>query len=269
MAKSKTTYNKSIEILELSSGASIEEIKEAYRKLAKQYHPDVYQVDNGEKFKELSSAYRFLKKYPFPPVDPSYQRTQRSTYHPSSDDYSRKRKATYHRKKAQQKREVYLWMISKVKPFVLAVLVFNILLTLDYILPKLKEEKKIINYTMNGTRKSVIDYVIRYEYTILFDDYERRSFEVSEKNLVNRGDQYTLMKSFIFGITMELIHEKTKEELKPSYSIYRIFGILIPFVFVLQYLYFYRVKNYDIRLGFVAFMIVTTLIQIILAFFTY
>ena len=47
--------------LEISEGASEAEIKKAYRKLARKYHPDVNK-DKGaeEKFKEINSAYEIL-----------------------------------------------------------------------------------------------------------------------------------------------------------------------------------------------------------------
>ena len=47
--------------LEISEGASESEIKKAYRKLARQYHPDVNKDPSAEdKFKEINSAYEIL-----------------------------------------------------------------------------------------------------------------------------------------------------------------------------------------------------------------
>ena len=50
------------DVLGLSRGATTAEIKRAYRKLARRYHPDVSDEDNAEvRFKEVSEAYEALK----------------------------------------------------------------------------------------------------------------------------------------------------------------------------------------------------------------
>src|ERR1700733_16079390 len=57
----KTQQKDYYAILGISSGASLADIKKAYRKLAKQYHPDVnHDSDAAERFRELTEAYDTL-----------------------------------------------------------------------------------------------------------------------------------------------------------------------------------------------------------------
>ncbi len=80
MAEKKRDY---YEVLGISKGASAEEIKKAYRGLAKKYHPDMNpgNKEAEEKFKEVSEAYAILSdgdkrgkydQYGFAGVDPNY-----------------------------------------------------------------------------------------------------------------------------------------------------------------------------------------------------
>ena len=49
------------QILQLTEEANAHEIRQAYRRLAKQYHPDVNKdADAQEKFCEITEAYEFL-----------------------------------------------------------------------------------------------------------------------------------------------------------------------------------------------------------------
>lgn len=57
MATDKRDY---YEVLGVSKGASDEEIKRAFRKLAKTYHPDNKQTGDDAKFKEIGEAYAVL-----------------------------------------------------------------------------------------------------------------------------------------------------------------------------------------------------------------
>ncbi|HEX2395259.1 MAG TPA: DnaJ domain-containing protein [Bacteroidales bacterium] len=78
-------------ILEVPEGASLDEIKQSYRRLAKQYHPDVNKSqDAHQKFCEISEAYEFLTNH-WPRYSSKYASSQgyeqKYREHQNSDVY--------------------------------------------------------------------------------------------------------------------------------------------------------------------------------------
>ncbi len=66
-----------LDILDLSDDAFLEDAKDSFRSLVKQYHPDKSNNRNGkinayEKMKEISLAFQFLKKNLFIKFKPTF-----------------------------------------------------------------------------------------------------------------------------------------------------------------------------------------------------
>ena len=57
------------EVLGVERTASEEEIKKAYRKMSRKYHPDIAGPEFEDKFKEVNSAYGAVQPRQTPDVD--------------------------------------------------------------------------------------------------------------------------------------------------------------------------------------------------------
>jgi DnaJ-class molecular chaperone len=108
MNKKKDYY----ELLEIEKDSTEEEIKLAYRKLAKKYHPDLNKTDPQakEKFIELKEAYDTLK-------DPVKRRIYDQTkLNPQSSDWSDLFRTNSYRNFIEIMRRIYRNSTSNYKP---------------------------------------------------------------------------------------------------------------------------------------------------------
>src|SRR2546425_13103379 len=87
-------YKDYYKILNVARGASADEIKKAFRKLARKYHPDVNPGDkkSEEKFKEINEAYEVLsdpdKRRKYDTLGPNWQEQFGSPFGAGRRSYS-------------------------------------------------------------------------------------------------------------------------------------------------------------------------------------
>jgi len=268
MSNRNLKYEEAISILDLPHGASIDEIKSAYRRLAKQYHPDIYKLDGGERFKQISASFHFLKESPYPP-SPDITSTDSSS---SSGVYEEKRRTYRQRQKnkkereAKQKAAMFEWLFSKIKPVVILILCFNILLAVDFFMQPVTEEVRI-------SRIKTVEYLNRqtskakrsYSYKAILSNGNEIQFDREEIAKVRLKDPHLLERSRIFKESLKLTNkDNDKLNLLPKFGLFRVFGFLIPTTIFLAVSYFFLIKNNDHRLTTFLVILVVTILQIFL-----
>ncbi|WNB17945.1 J domain-containing protein [Marivirga arenosa] len=267
MSKNHLTYNQAIEILELQHNATTDEIKLAYRRLAKKYHPDIYKLDNGEKFKSISQAYEFLNQNPYPPI----QGLKNSRPNSGSQSKHEYRKRAYFEKKRKkqaeekaQKEQMFKWLFKKIKPILIIFLLFNITLAIDFLLPYQNQKVRVIKIKTDYFRSRNYSSTKKvYDYALLLDNGNKFRIGTKEISVINIGKTLELKRTSIFHEPIKL---KISDDnyLIPEYGLFQIFGLLIPVNLLLIIVYFRFLKNNDIKLTIALLLIITTLIQLFL-----
>lgn len=266
--------NRYLEMLELQPGASKAEIKSAYRRLSKKYHPDVNKEEEAnEKFIEINEAYKFLIEVGPKPND---QQTAYD-YDPDAEEYRRWRERAYQyaRQKAQetkkQQNELIRKILSKFNYVAGVIISFNLLLSIDYLLPRKEYPQRILSITKivegmgPGIRYNNSNY-IKYD-QIHFEDFTMR-FQPGEIAF-HEEDQYKqamvwATPLFKKPLTAQITSEGTVYTYHQNYNIYHVFGYIIPGIFLLFLLYLYVLRTPDNRLTLAIFMTFLFLTQLFL-----
>lgn len=245
--------NSYLETLELKPGATKEEVKKAYRRLSKIYHPDISKDENAkEKFIEINEAYEFLTK-----VGPSpHQESPSYNYNPKEDEYEKwRREARYKAKKraeeeAKLQEELTKKIIYTFNYFAYAIVVFNLLLSIDYVLPKVEHDQEIIEvgrvFQSNRGR-----YRNGGNQQITFTDFEmvfKKEVNISLKGV----EKVRVFVTPIFKKPMEaIISIGGLETTYPqSFNVFRVFGIVIPFTLLMAMLYFLKARTLNNKLSY-------------------
>lgn len=148
--------NNAHNILGIDRNASLDEVKKAYRKLAKRYHPDVADQSDSKKFQEIKAAYEYLIK-----PQPSFQEFKVSAKTGNEEKEARLKEARIRFKEQQYKehlaelnyfksqttgvrRHVFNWVL-------VISIILNVILIIDYIAPGDWQEADVIE--MNKSKE--------------------------------------------------------------------------------------------------------------------
>jgi hypothetical protein len=258
--------NQYLEVLGLKPGVSEKEIKFAYRRLVKKYHPDINKdPDAARKFIEVSEAYKFLMDVGARP----HQETIAYDYNPNNKEYEEWRRSAreFARKKKQEAeanyRKVLLKAFSYFNYIGAFIILVNFILALDYFLPYQPSEEQfkfVEKYFMSQGRG-----VSGYLYDVLH--FENHKILV-EKNTLDHFKEFQgtaiiyTTKIFDTVIKIDLKTYHLSQFVYPEYSIYRVFGFLIPTLFLLAIVYFKLTQVLENKFAWAFVMVLIFLFQL-------
>lgn len=227
-------------VLELAPGATEPEIKAAYRRLAKKYHPDTSREPDAEaKFIEVTEAYEFLTHPEPPPLDALVREYE--AYSRAYETQQEQARASARQRAAEAARD-RIRLLQKfyriITPLVLVAGLFNGLLLVDYLIPPQQHEEAILDvypiYQSTGRGQKSWNYdAIEFEHFTL----RVKQGEATGKQLPDRGTVVTtsLLSTMQYA---DLIIDGREQRMKPAYGLYRVFGGLIPAIFLGCFFYF-------------------------------
>lgn len=245
------------DILGIRRGATKEEIKRAYRRKARLYHPDVnHSPDAKRKFIEFKEAYEGLldgRSYPAnerivapkaKPAEKPKEGESRQRHHRDPDVTSeelkerarlaRERKAREGREYYQRYKQSKKHQISKTIAYISVFLGF--LLVLEYTLPY-REQLTVLHdkYELRG--KFAAEKTVSSRYHLVLESHDMPvDFEIFD--FVEKGDTVNFQRTAIFGQLLKL--ERSNLQLRQSLPLHNLllsgiwFYLLILFIPLLR-----------------------------------
>lgn len=266
VSNSEHTYYRSIRELGLAEGATPEEIRKAFRNLSKKYHPDVYALDAGERFKIINSAYLYLKKHPEPPQAVYHSRVNQTVYQEDYKEEYRRRYWAKKQKEVELKQQMLQWVFTRVRVIIFAIVLLNILLAVDYLLPKQTMEKELLSTQSFSKSYNARGGRIRESYTLLhFNEGYEIKIKHDHSRMFEKGENFMIS---LTSITKEVLKVESLDHpgqiYSQRYGVFSVFGFIIPMVLILSFLYFYVIKNNDYKLTLIILLFICGLAQLVL-----
>lgn len=237
-----------LETLELAPGATKKDIKSAYRRLSKRYHPDVSKDDNAKaKFIEINEAYKFLTSVGPTPVT-HHQPAPDYDFDPAERAYDEWRKKAHayaekRTKDAIRRQKEWIKMILRgfewISVFVVS---FNIMLAIDSQLTPSKFEENVVALNPSDNRgPSNLNVLQMDQHRLYFGN------EVRGLRFVTSATVYA-SRILDIPVRAKLKTDHQSLELEHEYSLLGFFSILTKIILGGFILYKFVLKTLDAQL---------------------
>lgn len=261
--------NKYLEILNLQPGATKAEIKAAYRKLSKEYHPDISQADDAqERFVAVNEAYKFLLDVG---PKPNNQRTSYD-YDPEAEEYEKwRRQARAHAKKkaeeVERMQEEMIKMIVKAFNFLVGFMIlFNAALITDYFLPRnqasydIVESRRVQEVLVKADGNIISD--LKYD-LVIFKHFKMKFDQTKAIEFV-RIKQADVITTPIFNNPMAAgITANGSANIYINIgNVYAVFSYLFPLLTLFILIYLFVLRSLDHKLTLALFIVVVFVFQL-------
>lgn len=262
--------SKYLGVLELPTNAPLPEVKKAYRRLSKVYHPDVNKDPNAhQRFLEIKEAYDYLLHYGTNPEEPVYSYRAVTYEEHEIDPYELWRQEYRKRKAARERAEAYarVVLITKIlrrfNYFAWFLIAFNLTLSLDFLLPDQGYTQQIVKKYRSFERARRNSYYTHDEF--IFTDFRMRLPMGTEK-VARDETQATVFASPILQIPnkVEIQINGHTQTFRQAYSFYKVHRFMIPLMLLLLFIYFKLGQLIESRLSLATVLLFFGLVQILL-----
>jgi hypothetical protein len=269
--------NQYLKVLELQPGVNEADIKRAYRRLAKKYHPDINtDPEAQQKFIAITEAYNFLMEVGAQP----HREPVSYDYNPMAREYEerRRRAKEYARAKQQQAMRERQAILTKLYTycnyFVSLVLILNLLLLIDFMLPQISHREQLLKISRSYQTDKPYSQNLIYRHGIMH--FERHEILIDSKVLDDRlieqlqslSPQAEIRSSPLLDVvrSARIAYGNQYLLVEPVYSVYEFFFFLIPAIVLFALLYYRWPKTSDNKIGLVVLLLVFFAIQLLVFF---
>ena len=260
--------NEYLETLGLNEGASKDDVKKAYRKLAKVYHPDVSKDPNAKlKFIAVNEAYKFLTlvgSQGFAQVDDQSHSSYEYDIRDNAYEAWRRKAQSFAREQAReaerQQQELTKSLLRYFDWAMIFVVAFNLLLWLDDSLAVVETQEQLIEI-------NIFDEELHHYDELIFDQHHFK-FESRTLDPMRRGRFVSALVSStpIFDIPkyvdIEMSHGVKRYD--QHAGILGFFGFLVQVILLCYVLFKVVIKTLDIQLTVAVVIVFSVAVQIIL-----